>query len=243
MVKKISIQLYSIRDVDLDYESKIRKIAEMGYPAVETAGFPGSSPEKASKLFKELGLVISGAHVSTPVGEKKQEILETLEALGKPPMIDTQIGWDDVKTMDTIKALCERINAGYEVAKGNGLVYAIHNHWWEFATVDGRVVHDIMEDLLDPGVLFEIDTYWVKVGGSDPIKLLKKLGKRVPFLHIKDGPGTTEAAMTAVGEGVMDIPAILKAGLPDAWHVVELDRCDTDVMMAVKKSYDYLAGL
>lgn len=243
MAKKISLQLYSIRDVNLDYEAKIREVARMGYPAVETAGFPGSSPEKAARLFKELGLVVSGAHVSTPVGEKKQEILETVEALGNPPLINTQIGREDVQSMDSIKAMCDRVNAGYEVAKANGLTYAIHNHWWEFGVVDGRLVHDIMEDLLDPGVLFEVDTYWVKVGGGDPVKLLKKLGKRVPFLHIKDGPGTLEAAMTAVGDGVMDIPTIINAGLPDAWHVVELDRCDSDVMVAVKKSYDYLAGL
>lgn len=243
MGKRISIQLYSIRDVGLDYETKIRKIAEMGYPAVETAGFPGSSPEKAARLFKELGLVVSGAHVSTPVGENKQEILETLEALGKPPLINTQIGPDDVITLDAIKALCERLNAGYEVAKASGLVYAIHNHWWEFATVNGRLVHDIMEDLLNPGVLFEIDTYWVKVGGSDPVQLIKKLGKRAPFLHIKDGPVTIEAAQTAVGDGIMDVPAIIKAGQPDAWQVVEMDSCDTDVMVAAKKSYDYLASL
>lgn len=243
MTKKISLQLYSIRDVDLDYEAKIREVAKMGYPAVETAGFPGSTPEKAARLFKELGLVVSGAHVSTPIGDKKQEILETLEALGKPPLINTEIRPEDVKTMDSIKAMCDRINAGYDAAKANGLTYAIHNHWWEFGTVEGRLVHDIMEDLLDPGILFEVDTYWVKVGGGDPIKLIKKLGNRVPFLHIKDGPGTKEGAMTAVGEGVMDIPAIVKAGMPDAWWVVELDRCDSDVMMAVKKSYDYLANL
>lgn len=243
MAKKISLQLYSIRDVDLDYETKIRKVAAMGYPAVEPAGFPGSSPEKAAKLFKELGLVVSGAHVSTPVGDKKQEILDTFEALGKPPMINTQIGPDDVKTMDTIKAMCYRVNAGYEAAKANGITYAIHNHYWEFGKVEGRLVHDIMEELLDPGVLFEIDTYWVKVGGSDPVALVKKLGKRVPFLHIKDGPGTKEAAMTAVGDGIMDIPAILKVAQPGVWQVVEMDRCDTDVMAAAKKSYDYLASL
>lgn len=243
MAKKISVQLYSVRDVPLDYETKIRKIAEMGYPAVEPAGFPGSSPEKAAKLFKELGLTISGAHFSTPVGDKKQEILETLEALGKPPLIDTQIGPNDVTSLDKIKALCDRLNQGYEVAKAYGLSYAIHNHWWEFGTVDGRLVHDVMVDLLDPGVLFEIDTYWVKVGGSDPVKVIKKLGTRVPFLHIKDGPGTKEGAMTAVGDGIMDVPALLDAALPDVWQVVELDECDTDVMTAIKKSYDYLANL
>jgi sugar phosphate isomerase/epimerase len=243
MAKKIALQLYSIRDVKLDYETKIRKVAAMGYPAVETAGFPGSSAEAAAKLFKELGLTVSSAHVGLPVGEAKNQILETMEALGKPPLICTQIGPNDVKTMDTIKSLCDRLNQGYAVAKENGLVFGIHNHWWEFDTVDGRLAHDVMLELLDPGVLFEIDTYWVKVGGSDPVQLLKKLGKRAPFLHIKDGPAVKDQPMTAVGDGVMDVPAILKAALPDAWEVVEMDSCATDVMVAAKKSYDYLASL
>lgn len=243
MAKKIALQLYSIRDVKLDYETKIRKVAAMGYPAVETAGFPGSSAEAAAKLFKELGLTVSSAHVGLPVGEAKNQILETMEALGKPPLICTQIGPNDVKSMDTIKALCDRLNEGYAVAKENGLVFAIHNHWWEFDTVDGRLAHDIMLELLDPGILFEIDTYWVKVGGSDPVQLLKKLGKRAPFLHIKDGPAVKDQPMTAVGDGVMDVPTILKAALPDAWEVVEMDSCATDVMVAAKKSYVYLASL
>lgn len=243
MTKRISLQLYSIRDVSLDYETKVRKVAEMGYPGVETAGFPGSSPEAAAKLFKELGLTVSGAHVGMPLGDNKQMILDQLEALGKPPLICTQIGPDDMKSMETVKLLCDSLNEAYGVAKANGLTFAIHNHWWEFSTINGRLAHDIMLELLDPGVLFEIDTYWVKVGGCDPVTVVKNLGKRAPFLHIKDGPVNIEDPMTAVGDGVVDIPAILKAGLPDAWHVVEMDRCATDVMVAAKRSYDYLASL
>jgi sugar phosphate isomerase/epimerase len=101
-----------------------------------------------------------------------------------------------------------------------------------------------MLDLLDPGIFFEVDTYWVKVGGSDPVAVVKNLGARAPMLHIKDGPGTKEAAHTAVGEGIMDIPALLKASGSNAKAlVVELDRCDTDIMVAVKKSLDYLTSL
>ena len=243
MTKRIALQLYSIREVPLDYETKVRKVAEMGYPGVETAGFPGSSAEKAARLFKDLGLTIVAAHVGLPLGEKKNEILDTLEALGKPRMVCTQIGPKDVESMDAIRDVCARLNEGFTVAKAAGIEYGIHNHWWEFGTVDGRRVHDVMVDLLDPQIFFEIDTYWVKVGGGDPAAVVRALGKRVPLLHIKDGPAVKEAAMTAVGDGVMDIKAILSAGLPDAWQIVEMDRCDTDVMVAAKKSYDFLAAL
>ena len=33
---------------------------------------------------------------------------------------------------------------------------------------------------------FEVDVFWVKLGGVEPIALLKKLNKRVSQLHLKD---------------------------------------------------------
>lgn len=243
MAKKIALQLYSFRDVPQDYETKVRQIAEMGYSGVETAGFPGSTPEQAAKLFKDLGLTVVASHVGLPLGEKKNEILDTLEALGKPRMVCTQIRPQDMETMDSVRDVCARLNEGFAVAKLAGISFGIHNHWWEFGSINGRRAHDLMVELLDPQIFFEIDTYWVQVGGSDPAAVVKALGPRVPLLHIKDGPGNKEAAMTAVGDGVMNVPGILAAALPDAWQIVELDRCDTDVMAAIQKSYTYLSSL
>jgi sugar phosphate isomerase/epimerase len=243
MTKRIALQLYSVRQyAEKDYEGTIRKVAAMGYPSVQTAGFPGTTPEKAAQLFKELGLNVNSAHEGLPVGPNKQRILENMEALGNPALICAEIGPKDVETMDTIKALCDRLNEGCQNASERGLVYGIHNHWWEFGHVDGRLVHDVMIELLDPRVLLEIDTYWTQVGGSDPAAIIKKLGKRAPFLHIKDGPVVKGQPQTAVGDGKMDFGPIFAAALPDAWQIVELDDCATDMMQAVKRSYDYLAN-
>ncbi len=242
MQKRIALQLYSVRkDAEKDYESIVRRVAAMGYPGVETAGFPGSSPEKAARLFRELGLIVTSAHEALPIGPNQQRVLETVEALGKPTLVGTQIGPNDVKSLDTIKALCDRLNEGYAVARAHGLSFAIHNHWWEFGQVEGRLVHDVMLELLDPGVLFEIDTYWAGVAGADPAIVVKKLGARVPLLHIKDGPMVRGQPQTALGEGKMDFDPILAAAQPGAWQVVELDECATDMMEAVQKSFTYLA--
>jgi sugar phosphate isomerase/epimerase len=244
MTKRIALQLYTVRELAQDdYESVVRKVAAMGYPGVETAGFPGTTAEAAARLFKELGLTVTSAHVPLPLGENQQMVLETMEALGKPPLICTQIRPDDVETMKTIRDLCDRLNQGYEVAKANGLAFGIHNHWWEFADVDGRMVHHIMLDLLDPEIFFELDTYWIKVAGRDPVAIVESLRARAPMLHIKDGPATRDASMTAVGDGVMNIPAILQAAVPNVWQIVEMDRCDTDVLEATRKIYAYLSSL
>ncbi len=244
MAKRIALQLYTVRDqAAKDYEGVIREVAKMGYTAVETAGFPGSTAHAAAKLFNELGLTVTSAHVPLPLGEKKQEVLEMMEALGKPMLVCTQIGRDDVKSMESLKRLCDRLNEGYQVARDNQIAFGIHNHWWEFGELDGRLVHHIMLDLLVPEITFELDTYWIQVAGRDPVEYIKALGSRVPLLHIKDGPATHNAPMTAVGDGVVDIKGILDAAVPDVWQIVEMDSCATDVMEATRKSYNFLANL
>jgi hypothetical protein len=47
--------------------------------------------------------------------------------------------------------------------------------------------------------------------------------------------------MTAVGDGRVDIPGVVAAGSGRTeWMIVELDRCSTDMVEAVEKSYQYL---
>lgn len=67
--------------------------------------------------------------------------------------------------------------------------------------------------------------------------------ERLHLVHVKDGPADGHASpMTAVGSGAMDIPALLAAASNAAWHVVELDRCATDMFQAIEDSYAYLVG-
>jgi sugar phosphate isomerase/epimerase len=96
---------------------------------------------------------------------------------------------------------------------------------------------------LDPAVFFQVDTYWVNTGGGDSVEVLEKLEDRAPLVHIKDGPCDPQADMQAIGEGKMDFPPIVEASKGTAeWLIVELDRCATDMIEAVEKSYSYLVG-
>ena len=60
---------------------------------------------------------------------------------------------------------------------------------------------------------------------------------------MKDGPGDDRAsANVAVGDGAVDVPAVLSAAQHARWHLIEFDRCDTDMFDAVERSYSYLVG-
>jgi hypothetical protein len=67
------------------------------------------------------------------------------------------------------------------------------------------------------------------------------MGDNAPLLHIKDGPAVRGDPMTALGEGVIDIPSVVEAGAgATEWLIVELDECATDMLTALEKSYRYL---
>ena len=246
MTAPIGIQLYSVREnLALDFEGTLVKIAKMGYDGVETAGFPeGVSPAQAKALFDELGLRVTSSHSALPLGDDKQKVLDGLAAIGCPHLVSPWMDPANYKSEDTMKALAEIFNQSAAVAAENGMKFSIHNHAFEFAKVNGELAINILKKYLDPSINFQIDTYWVQVAGHNPVVVVADLGGRAPLLHIKDGPATKEADMTAVGDGVMDVPGIIRAGEPyTEWLIVELDRCATDMLEAVEKSYLYLANL
>lgn len=246
MAAPIALQLYTLREAAKSgYEAVVRRVAEIGYVGVEPAGFPGSSVEAAAKLYAELGLQVPSIHAKFPAGADKNEPIETALTLGSKRIISGIGRGDKWDTLDKIKANCDLINEAASNTAGHGIAVGYHNHWWEFDTVvDGRPVFDHMLERLDPSVFFQIDTYWVTVGGRDVVSVLKQLGSRAPVLHIKDGPANNpDADMVAVGSGAMDWPSIMAASAATAqWHIVELDRCATDMFTAVEDSYKYLVG-
>src|SRR6202042_704287 len=144
---------------------------------------------------------------------------------------------------DAIAALARELNEAAARAAGRGLRFGYHNHAFELAMVGGRTGLEALADALDPAVLLEVDTYWAAVGGQDVPALLGRLGDRVRYLHVKDGPVVNrDDFMTAVGAGRMPVAEILAASPSAQWHVVELDRCATDMMSAVRDSLAWLTG-
>ena len=245
MSAPIALQLYTLREAMAeDFAATVKKVADIGYVGVETANFPGTTPKDARKLFDDLGLTVAGAHLPLPVGDKKSEALDTAAALGCQRIICPALRPDDYySSLDQIKQTADLVNEANAVAAENGLALGMHNHWWEYELVEGQYPNQVMAELLEPTVFFEIDTYWAQTAGPDPIPIVKTLGARAPLLHIKDGPCVKGEPMVAVGEGKMDIPGVVKAGEGSTeWLIVELDACATDMVEAVEKSYDYLVG-
>jgi len=250
---KIAVQLYSVRkELEKDMKGTLKRIADMGFEAVETAFWSKDmSVKQAGQYLKDAGLPVCSAHIELPIDDQKAAFLETAKELGCKKMI--WHGWpEDIRygSLDGTKQLVAIYNEANRFAKANGLQFGIHNHWWEFRNKVGkRFVYEVLLDQLDKDIFFEIDTYWVKVAGHNPADIVRKFGKRAPLLHIKDGSAVWRDSladdnpdpMVAVGKGTQNFPAIVKAANGNTeWMIVEMDKTTTDVFEALQESYDYL---
>ena len=242
MTSPIALQLYTLRaDTAGDFAGTLRKVADIGYAGVETANFEGTTVAAASQLFKDLGLTVCAVHGPLPLGDSQKRSLDLMDALGCRRLVIASQPRQEFQSLDGIRRVCDTLNAASQVAQAHGLSLGYHNHDFEFALLEGRQAHERLQDCLSPDVFFEIDTYWTQTGGVDPVATLKALGPRAPLLHLKDGPAVRGQPMQALGEGVMDIPAVVQASAGHAeWLIVELDECATDMLTAVQRSYQYL---
>lgn len=249
----IALQLYTVRNqLKTHIPGTLQRIKAIGINHVETAFWPeGVSLQQAAQKITAADLSVCSCHVELPFGGNKVKFLETAKAFNCTNMI--WHGWPEDKrysTLEGTKELAGIYNEAHRFAKANGLQFLLHNHWWEFRNkVDGRYVYEVLLQELDPGILFEIDTYWVKVAGHDPAAIACTFGKRAPFLHIKDGPARwndnlpkdNPDPMTAAGKGTQNFPAIAKAAAGNTqWMVIEMDQTATDTFKAIEESYQYL---
>ena len=237
----LGLQLYTVRDQLASGRSAVLEaIRGFGYAAVEPYDVL-TDPEALRADLDEAGLAVCAVHAKA-LGEDTDAYLDGASTVGADTVIVPWAAPERYADADAIRALARELNEGAARAAGRGLRFGYHNHAFELAMVGGRTGLEALADALDPAVLLEVDTYWAAVGGQDVPALLGRLGDRVRYLHVKDGPVTKDDPMTAVGGGRMPVAEILAACPSAEWHVVELDRCATDVLTAVRDSLDWLTS-
>jgi sugar phosphate isomerase/epimerase len=241
MPKPISVQLYSLRDMAAkDFAATLKAVADIGYPYVEFAGLHGKSAKEVRKIIDDLGLKASSAHVQLFDKTKHAQIQDEAATLGYKHLV-AGFGAKDFESEDTVKAAADKVNDAVNHFSPQGYTVNLHNHEWEYKNYDKFQL--LLE--LAPKAGPQVDIYWVKVGGQNEAEAIRRYSGRVRTIHIKDGPANPAdrtLPMTAAGQGSVDIPGAVRAAeyAGVEFLTVELDRCATDMLHAVKDSYNYL---
>jgi sugar phosphate isomerase/epimerase len=245
VTQPLSVQLYTVRDaLAADLPGTLQRIADIGYTNVEAFGFVDRA-EALRDALAAAGLQSPSGHARLlDTGEQDlDQIFHASVTVGLSTLIDPHIDEARWTTREDVEAIARELSALAPRAADHGLALGYHNHAFEFSNrIDGVSAYEVFADALSDDVVLELDTYWVQVGGDDPVAIIGKYGDKVQFLHVKDGDGShDDKKQVAVGNGVMPVREIIAAA-PDALHVVELDDHEGDVFQAVADSYTFLEG-
>lgn len=240
----LSVQLYSVRrQLEEDLSGTIARIAALGFTAVEPYNFAATAEPLASALGAN-GLTAPSGHAPL-LSANQDEIFAAAKALGIGTVIEPLVPEAQWQSLAEIEQTAQALNAAAAKGANYGITVGYHNHWWELeSVVDGSTALEQLAVRLDDDVVLEVDTYWAAVAGQDPAALLRRLGDRVTFVHLKDGPLTTEPLdQVSAGEGKVDMSAILAAAPQLTGGVVEFDDYRGDIFDGLAKSLSYLTGL
>ena len=193
-LKEIGIQLYTLRNqIKEDVAATIKAVAEAGYKQVEPFGFPDA--EAMIQAARDNGLAINSSHfawdsVVNPDDDGVPpfaKILDQAHEAGLTDLVIPYLADRNRKNLDDYRLLSERCNKAAEQAKQAGIQLSYHNHAFEFEPKeDGKCGYDVMIEEFSRDMAFEVDVFWVVVGGKDPVQLIQSLKGRVSQLHLKD---------------------------------------------------------
>ena len=239
----LGVQLYAVRDAfAADMPGTIERLAAIGFGYVEPFDLL-ADPAGLGAAIRANGMGAITAHAQVN-GPDALALCEAATSLGIATLIVPWLDPERFATRESVRGVADELNRTASAVAGHGIQVGYHNHWFELeAMFDGRTALEWLADDLDDGVVLELDTYWAAVGGQDVPALLGRLGDKVRFLHLKDGPLEPREPHVALGGGVMPV-AVIRAAAPSIeLAVVELDSFDGDMFQALADSVAFLAGL
>jgi sugar phosphate isomerase/epimerase len=111
------------------------------------------------------------------------------------------------KTAEELDIQAEGLRTMIALCNDHGVVLNLHNHTYE---VENNL-HDLRGTLERiPDVKLGPDLNWLVRGGVDPVDFIRRYGKSIVFLHLRDQQADG-AWSEALGEGDMDYAAIAGA--------------------------------
>ena len=218
--QEVGLQLYSLRDqFKNDVEGTLKTIHDWGITKIEGGSTYGMPLEEFLGLLEkyELEVVSVGASFEE-LADDPEAVIEKAEAYGATYVMCAWIphDGDDFTLEDTQKAV-EVFNTAGELLNNENITLTYHPHGYEFRAYGEGTLFDYMVENAED-FYFEMDVYWVKHGGADPMELLDKYSDQFVLLHLKDMEKGVEGNDTGhedvetnvvLGSGQIDMRAIV----------------------------------
>lgn len=243
---KFALQLYTVRDcLDKDVPGTLDKVKKMGYHNVECSSTHKLTHEEFQKELEQAGLKACSIHVSYDDVTKNVNKAIDLAKLYKVKYVAIG-GIDSSLTPDRDGwiACGKALDAGGAILRQAGVQLCYHNHAHEFSLLGGQYAYDLLFGAASPeNLAAEIDVFWVRYAGINPVTIINRYAGRSPLIHVKDMANAKSRAFAAVGSGILPwheiFPAGIKAGAD--WYIVEQDTCPRDSLESAAESAEFMS--
>ena len=228
--------LYTVySDLRADMPGTLRRVADMGYQGVEFYGEFEWEAAAVRCALADAGIPVTGWHTEWRLLQPDtiDATAQYLREAGCPCAIVPCLGgrWrvahgPEQESRALWEGYAARMNTIAARLSQDGIALGYHNHDHEFELrYDGETVFDLLNRLLDPAVILELDTGNAIEGGADPVVVLQSLRSRRVLLHCKPWSEQAGFNLTIGAEGDHnDWVAILAAGKGNCIaHVVECE--------------------
>lgn len=231
-------------------DTAMKKLAEMGYSEVHTAG-QYMSDEALGALCKKHGISIIGSHYDyNKIVNDPEGTMAVHDAWGTKNVGIGGMPKAARDNLEELKKFIEEFNRTAEIYAKQGFRLTYHHHNFEFARIDGyKTIMDLLYENLDPkNTAFVLDTCWVSAGGGDVVDWMEKLAGRIDILHLKEMALKKEDKyfvpyITEVGYGNLAWDPIIKTAekIGVTNYIVEQDtHFNPDSLASLKMSADFL---
>lgn len=230
----LGAQLYTVREFTRtipDIAETLKKVAGIGYTAIQISALGPVGPEEVAKLVEDNGLTVAGTHMAWDrFLNQLDEVIAEHKMWNCAHAAIGGLFTPEYRSLDGLKRFLDELGPVAEKLAQEGIDFSYHNHNHELMRYGEKTWLEMLYEQAAPEMLkAEIDVYWIQAGGGDPAVWIRKCAGREPLLHLKDmavGPDR-EQRMAEIGEGNMNWPAILRAAEESGveWYLVEQDRC------------------
>ncbi len=235
------------KELEGDWQSALSETVKYGYSEIEIGRFLGHSASSFLTVCNDIGIKpIAGGTVFTKNMDDVHKSLDELNALDLkyavvywPWLVGGPFKLEDCKISTDI------LNQIGEACKKKGLILCWHNHDKEFTEMEEGLPFDFLMKYTDKDLVkCELDIYWVKKGGADPVETLRRNKGRFAILHVKDMAPGEKQDFACPGSGIIDFQSVFSEATDQGINHYFVERDNViNGMECLKSSSDYLRNL
>jgi sugar phosphate isomerase/epimerase len=253
----IGLEIYSLRtEAVKDLPATLAMIRGFGITEVEVSELYGRDAATFRRLLDQAGLKATSMMADhAALAGKIYSVAENAQTLGVGHVVCATIPHQHKHlTAGDCEHAVENFNRWGESLASSGLRFCYHTHGVEFdPSPDGTLFDTLVKRTHSKFVSFEMDIFWIVFARQDPVTLLHKYPGRFPLMHVKDirkdtplggSPGDVlEEASVILGQGLVDIPAALRAAQATGVRHYYIEDEPVDASRQIPESLRYLESI